>query len=151
MAGLPGSGKTTYAQQQKEQWNAVVFTPDQWHFTLFGDDLRNPEHNRRHSSIESLLWETAKELLLLGTNVVLDFGLWAREEREAFRREALAMGVQTQLHYREVSFPELCRRVQQRNALPGQFNIPMESLQLWWDQFEPPTAEELLTFSQTHI
>jgi predicted kinase len=35
-----------------------------------------------------MLWNIASRALELGTNVILDFGFWAREEREEFRLRA---------------------------------------------------------------
>ena len=61
---------------------------DEWHVRLFGQDAEDQEHDVRHSLIETLLWKIARRALGLGTNVILDFGFWAREEREDYRLRA---------------------------------------------------------------
>ena len=61
MVGLPGSGKTTRAKELERALPAVRLTPDEWHLSLFGDDLGHPEHDTRHDAIEALLggWPSA--------------------------------------------------------------------------------------------
>ena len=39
-----------------------------------------------------MLWNIASRALELGTNVILDFGFWAREEREDYRLRAKRLG-----------------------------------------------------------
>ncbi len=43
-----------------------------------------------------------KKVLRLGVSVVLDFGLWARIERDEMRSAARGLGVGIELHYLEV-------------------------------------------------
>src|SRR5262245_5959805 len=88
MVGLPCSGKTTLAQKLEHEQSALRLTTDEWHIRLFGQDAQEPEHNARHTLIEMLLWNVASRALELGTNVILDFGFWAREEREDYRSRA---------------------------------------------------------------
>ena len=89
MVGLPGSGKTTLAKRLEEETGAVRFTPDEWHIFLFGDDFHDPQqhqlHDSRHDRVEELMWSLGKELLQKGVSVILDFGFWAKEQREERR------------------------------------------------------------------
>ena len=41
MVGLPGSGKTTEAKRIAAECGALRLTPDEWHFSLFGNDFYN--------------------------------------------------------------------------------------------------------------
>ena len=88
MVGLPFSGKTTLARKLEQQCSALRLTTDEWHVRLFGQDAKETEHDSRHSLIETMLWNIASRVLELGTNVILDFGFWAREEREDYRLRA---------------------------------------------------------------
>ena len=81
MVGLPCSGKTTLARQLEIERSALRLTPDEWHLRLFGQDVMEPAHNARHDLIEALLWDLAARALVLGTNVILDFGFWSRDRR----------------------------------------------------------------------
>ena len=69
--------------------------------------------------IEALVWTFASRALELGTNVILDFGFWAREEREDYRSRAKQLGASSEVHFLEVSAEELMRRLARRNSQPS--------------------------------
>ena len=145
MVGLPCSGKTTLAQKLEHELSALRLTPDEWHIPLFGQDAAEPEHDARHSLIEALLWNIASRALELGTNVILDFGFWAREEREDFRLRAKQLGASSEIHFLDVSEDELMRRLEKRNVHPSQecFLIAKETMKPWIASFQKPTPDEL--------
>src|ERR1043165_6752061 len=99
MVGLPCSGKTTLAQKLEHELPALRLNPDEWQIPLFGQDAKEQEHDARHSLIEALLWKIASRALELGTNVILDYGFWAREEREEYRLRARKLGASSETHY----------------------------------------------------
>ncbi len=146
MVGLPFSGKTTLARILERQYSALRLTPDEWQVRLFGQDAREPEHDARHSLIEAMLWNVASRALELGISVILDFGFWARAEREDFRSRAKKLGVGSEIHFLDVSEEELLRRLEIRNSQPSQeyFDISAEMLKPWIVFFQKPTADELL-------
>jgi len=81
----------------------------------------------------------------LGTNVILDFGFWAREEREDFRSRAKQLGASSEVHFMDVPAEELLRRLAERNSQPSQdtFHITEEMMKPWIAFFQRPTADEL--------
>lgn len=103
MVGLPGAGKTTRAKELERETGAIRFTPDEWHLFLFGDDFHDPRehalHDQRHDRVEQLMWGLGKRLLAQGVSVILDYGFWAREQREEKFREARALGADFQIRY----------------------------------------------------
>ena len=145
MVGLPCSGKTTLAKKLEQERSALRLTPDEWQICLFGQDAEEPEHDARHSLIEAMLWNIASRALELGTNVILDFGFWAREEREDYRSRAKQLGASSEVHYLDVSEDELLRRLEERNLRPSQksFLISEEAMKPWIAFFQKPTPDEL--------
>jgi len=145
MVGLPCSGKTSLARKLESERSALRLTPDEWQLRLFGQDAEEPEHDARHSLIETLLWELASRALTLGTNVILDFGFWAREEREDYRARAKHLGARSEVHFFDVPADELLRRLVRRNAQrsPSAFHISEEMMKPWIASFQKPTRDEL--------
>ncbi len=145
MVGLPCSGKTTLAQTLEHELPALRLTLDEWHIHLFGQDAEEPEHDARHSLIEAILWNIASRALELGTNVILDYGFWAREEREDYRLRAKQLGASSEVHHLDVPEDELLRRLEKRNSRPSQvsFLISEEAMKPWMAFFQKPTPDEL--------
>lgn len=145
MVGLPGAGKTTAANQIKDQYQALVLSPDIWQLALFGDDFGQPVHNERHDVIEGLLWQVAEQTLKLGTSVILDFGFWSKAERNAFRQHARVLGVGFRIHFLDTPLAEIEQRLHVRNKANGNdtFHIAFADILGWAEHFQPPTDEEI--------
>ena len=145
MVGLPCSGKTTLARQLEQDYSALRLSLDAWHTRLFGQDAEDDQHDARHSRIESLLWEIATRVLVLGVDVILDFGFWARSEREEYRTRAAELGAASEIHFLDVPGEVLVERLAARNAdlPPEAFYIPEAYLKKWIRLFQPPTPDEL--------
>ncbi len=145
MVGLPGSGKTELAKKLERERSAIRLNIDEWHVPLFGQDASDPEHAARHTVIENLLWGIASRALALGVDVILDFGLWARQEREDYRLRASRLGAASEVIFLDVPEDELLRRLAVRNSQPSQtsFHIPAEMMKPWIASFERPTPDEL--------
>jgi predicted kinase len=145
MVGLPCSGKSTLARQLERELPALRLTTDEWHIRLFGQDANDPEHDTRHLAIEDMLWGIARRGLELGLNVILDFGFWARVEREDYRSRAKQLGARSEIHYLDVPEGELLRRLEERNSQPAghSFIISPEAMRPWMAFFQEPTPDEL--------
>ena len=93
------------------------------------------------------LW---KELLQHGQSVILEDGTWKREERDELRRIAKDLNASTEIHYFDIPFAELWRRLDVRNANPtyGAVPITMELLEESRQRFERPDRAELSLFDR---
>ncbi|WP_246113867.1 AAA family ATPase [Streptomyces montanus] len=146
LCGLPGSGKTTLAKHLANEIPAVRLCPDEWMADL-GIDLFDEQ---TRDQLERRLSQHAQELLKLGQSVILEFGFWARSERDEKRLGARALGVPVELHYLAASIDELCRRLDARNgeAEWGTVPITREMLEEYAELFEAPSSDELSLFDE---
>ena len=85
LVGLPAAGKTTRAKQLASEHSALRLSLDEWMIPLLGQ----PEAERKRDVLEGRMISLALQLLRLDTNVVLDFGCWAKDERSALHRLTL--------------------------------------------------------------
>ncbi len=141
MVGLPAVGKTTRARELAAAWSALRLTPDEWMIPLYG--YEQPEGKR--NVVEGRLLWLALSALRVGVNVVLDFGVWAKDERSALRALAASVGATSELVYVDVDAEEQWRRVQARllTAAATTFEMTREDLEQWRRSFQPPDASEL--------
>lgn len=140
ICGLPGSGKTTLAKQLEGTCQAVRLCPDEWMGTLKLDIY----DEGKRAQIEALQWEIAQKLLTLGNTVIIEWGTWAKSERDILRLRARALDASVELHYLSAPIDVLYDRIQSR----GMENPPIERkmLEKWFKVFQAPTPEELSHF-----
>jgi predicted kinase len=142
--GLPGAGKTTLATQLAADRGAVRLTKDEWLWALGSTPWDDPTREK----VEYELWRLTQEILRHGLSVVLDFGLWARIERDEMRSAARALGVGVELHYLDVPTEELWRRIEAGNSEPPWDRYPIHRADFdgWLRIFQAPDAAELALF-----
>jgi len=147
--GLPGAGKTRLAAQLAADRNAVRLTKDEWLWALGSTPWDEPTREK----VEHELWRLAQEILRRGLSVVLDFGLWARIERDEMRDAARGLGVGIELHYLDVPTEELWRRIEARNSEPPWDSHPIRRADLdrWVRVFQAPDVAELALFDPPPI
>jgi len=127
----------------------VRLTKDEWLWALGSTPWDEPTREK----VEQQLWRLAQEILRLGLTVVLDFGLWARIERDEMREAARSLGVGIELHYLDVPTEELWRRIEVRNSQPPWDTCPIGRTDLngWVRLFQAPDAAELALFDPPPI
>ena len=147
--GLPGAGKTTLAAQLAAERSAVRLTKDEWLWALGS----TPWDETTQERVEQQLWRLTQEILRLGLSVVLDFGLWARVERDELRVTARSLGVGVELHYLDVPTEELWRRIEARYSEPPWDRHPIRRADLdgWVRLFQVPEGAELALFDPPPI
>jgi predicted kinase len=64
MCGLPGSGKTTLAEQLESENRAMRFSIDEWMLTFYGETMSRAEFDERYERCEQMIWNIAERLLL---------------------------------------------------------------------------------------
>lgn len=142
MVGLPGSGKTTRAREIEAR-GALRLTPDEWIVALYGTGLDRAARDAVRDPVEALQWSVARRALALGVDVVLDWGLWSRDERAVYRDAARTLGAEVETVFLDVPPDELWRRIAGRaESASGTLAITRDDLAGWVASFEPPGPGE---------
>ncbi|KQN74112.1 AAA family ATPase [Devosia sp. Leaf64] len=137
IAGLPGTGKSTLAKKLALRFQATIYSPDDWMDAL-GVNLWD---NAVRDAVERLQWQQAQDILRLGGTAIIEWGTWARSERDILRIGARALGSAAELHFLDAEPAVLYARMSAR----GRENPPitLDQLQAYSAAIERPTAEEL--------
>jgi predicted kinase len=146
ICGLPASGKSTLARALAPKIRAVTLDKDRW-TTQLGADPWDDEFRTR---LEQQLWVLSQDLLAHGQSVILEWGHWARAERDEKRLAARALGVGVELHHLDAPLTELIERAERRTASGEWTAAPMTRAHFeeWATIFQPPDEEELRLFDQ---
>src|SRR5207244_828485 len=146
ICGLPASGKSALARKLARKIPGVRLDKDGW-ATQLGADLWDEEFRVR---LEHRLWVLSQDLLARGQSVILEWGHWARVERDEKRLGARALGVGVELHYLDVPVEELIARAERRTESGEWAAAPITRAHFeeWAAIFQPPDAEEFLLFDK---
>ena len=150
ICGPPGAGKTTLAMKLALSRGAVRFSPDEWMEQL-GIDIWDATARER---IEALQWMLTQELLATGTvNVIIEWGTWARSERDLLRERAHQLGATVELHYLEVPPEVLWDRILARGLeyRAGSRSMTHADLLDCCAVFEPPSDSELNLYDVAEV
>lgn len=146
ICGLPASGKSTLARQLAPKIPAIRLDKDGW-VTQLGADVWDDEFR---VCIERQLWALTQELLAQGQSVILEWGHWARVERDEKRLGARALGVGVELHYLHARLEELIERADRRTTSGEWTASPMTRghFENWATIIQSPDEEEFLLFDK---
>jgi predicted kinase len=141
VCGLPCSGKTTLGRRLEVGHGAIRLSPDEWMAALDVDVF----DERTRTLVEQLQWQLAQRLLQLGQLVVIEWGTWARDERDALREGARALGAAVELRFLDPPDDVLWERVRARDAEPpgGRRPLTRAELEGYAASFQRPDSDEL--------
>lgn len=90
ICGKIASGKTYYANQIKEQKNAVILNTDELTYAMF-DNEQGEKYMELAERANQYLMKKAIDIVRVGCNVILDWGFWRSYNRrymnEYFKNE----------------------------------------------------------------
>lgn len=147
VVGHVGAGKTTRARELAAATGAVRLTPDEWMVPLFHHNNPPSAHypGGMRDVLEGRLVWTAAEMLRAGLDVILDFGLWGREERAALNWLAGTLGASTRTEYVRIDPVMQAERVARRwrETPEVTWNVSQADLDRWRTTLHEPDADEL--------
>ncbi|MGH3822037.1 MAG: AAA family ATPase [Pseudonocardiaceae bacterium] len=111
LVGITGSGKTTLAEALVEQGLVRLSVDEQVHHLhgQYGVDYPEHEYFERERPVVDAVRQQLIDHLQVGRDVVLDHGLWLREDRDGWRKTVASAGGTWRLVYLPVQQDELRR------------------------------------------
>ena len=108
------SGKSYYAKQLKEKENAVVLSCDEVTNILFDNDLGD-KHDEMSKRIWNYLLKKSEDIIKTNTNVILDWGFWAKKDRQFITDYFNIKNISCEWHYVDVDKETWQKNISERN------------------------------------
>jgi predicted kinase len=131
LIGLPGSGKSTWAAQQK---GAVTLSSDQMRLLLSGDETNQGIHGRVFAALRFLLRE---RLRLQQRLTIIDATNIRRKDRKPFLKIADALGAVAEAIYFDVGLPTALARNEARLR-----RVPNDAIASMSERLQAPSKDE---------
>ncbi len=137
------SGKSTYARKLKDELGAVILSIDALMLALFPEGA-GEMHDAYVRRTEKYLLDQSLQILETGTDVILDWGLWTREQRSRLRAFYAEHRIENEIHYLRISDAEWSARIRRRNEQKDSsaYYVDEGLLRKAESLFEEPDAEE---------
>ena len=142
VAGPTGAGKTTTTSRIIAASGAIRLSADD---VMSADGIDLWDTGAR-ATIEARQRDGLAEMLRSGADVVVEWGSWARSERDELRAIARTAGATVELIWLDAEPAELFRRVRERGREDPP--ITLDDLQLWHTWIERPTADECASYDR---
>lgn len=140
-------GKSTYAEQLKEEHKAVILSADEIMLAVFGL-YAGEKHDEYAANVRAYLFEKSLEFIQAGVSVILDWGFWTKDARREAKAFYQSRSIECQLHYLDISDAVWRARIDQRNrsVLAGKTTAYIVDSALaakFEARFEPPARDEI--------
>ena len=149
LSGLPGSGKTTYAQKLAKESNGIVFSTDAWMTDLFWMDKRDEDGLdwalERTQRCETRMIATCAQLQALNVSAILDIGFVNLECRQQAYKKLASFNLDYEIRVLQVNKEIRWQRVEQRNQTKSEtysFHVSREMFEFMESHFDPFSSEE---------
>lgn len=146
LIGRIASGKTFIAKRMKKKNPAVLLSCDKLMLTLF-DECLGERHNEMQAKCHRYLFGLSKEICAAGSDVILDFGFWTKEQRREAEDFYRAANIKLKRIFIVSDEDERKKRLKMRNeavknAEGRHYIITPEMLERFDSVFETPDSRE---------
>ena len=107
-------GKSYYASSLLKKEKAVILSCDELTSALFDNDLGD-KHEEILDRIRKYLLKKAVDIISAGSNVILDWGFWTKEDRTKTKQYFLDKGIKYEMHFVDLDDATWERNVAERN------------------------------------
>ncbi len=109
------SGKSAYSEGLRKENSAVILSVDEIMLSLFGNDA-GEAHDTYTERLQSFLMNKSLEFIEAGVSVILDWGFWTKEKRNAVKTFYRSRNIPFELHYISLSGSVWKERILKRNS-----------------------------------
>ncbi|MCL2636894.1 MAG: ATP-binding protein [Oscillospiraceae bacterium] len=143
LCGKVCSGKSTYAEKIRNEYNAVVLNADTLMLSLFDEQL-GEKHDEIDRKVILYLYLMAEKIINTDTNVILDFGFWTCKARQDTRAYFIVRNIDIEFHYVNTPINVIKMNVGKRNENRdgASYYIDENILNKCLDSFEEPSDSE---------
>ena len=148
ICGKIASGKTYYANQIKEQKNAVILNTDELTYAMF-DNEQGEKYMELAERANQYLMKKAIDIVRVGCNVILDWGFWRSYNRRYMNEYFKNENIDVEWHYMDVDDYTWEENIKERNK---KINDGLNKYDCYIDEglrqklienWETPTKEEI--------
>ena len=115
MCGMICSGKSFYAKKLAEEKNAVILSTDEATKILINNE-QGDFYLEFVDKVNLYLRKKAVDIVKTGTDVILDWGFWTREDRRSIKTYLSENGVNYSMYFISISDTDWERNIRERNA-----------------------------------
>lgn len=142
------SGKSYYSKSIRENYNAVIISPDEATYELINNE-QGDFYNIFSERLNKYLTKKVGEIAKAGANVIFERGLWTKEDRKNIKEYFKNIGVECELHYVCVdnetwqkNITERNKKIQKGNG-GSDFYLDEGLLKKLENKWEEPSKEEI--------
>ena len=140
MAGLPASGKTTYAAALAQATGALRLNADEYVAAHFTAEESHADWDTCFAAAAEAIWAIADAQIAAGKDVILDVGFWTRENRDAAKARFTQPQARCVIYYMDTPEAEILARLEKRTGEIARRNVQnFENLK---KIFQPPEKDE---------
>ncbi len=141
------SGKSTYAERLRMEYDAVLLSVDEIMLAMFGL-YAGDRHDEYTERIQEYLFAKSVEIVRNGHPVILDWGFWTKQKRAAARAYYQSRNIACEFHYIDISDSVWRERVERRNRMVSAgeteaYLIDDNLAEKFAGLFEPPSDSEI--------
>lgn len=154
LCGLPGSGKTTYADEMTKNKNILKLSIDERMLANFGVPGKDYPSEKYNDYKKKVIFDIKQEIIRSLENsqsLILDFGVWRQKDRNFFRQFVEDNGAELKLVYFKANKELLLKRLRGRNIIENStaINVDESILNDALAVFEEPSNEKELVIIQS--
>ncbi|WP_428242057.1 AAA family ATPase [Gynuella sp.] len=144
LTGKVASGKTTYARKMEAEKKAVFLSIDELQLSIFGSSPTREQLDNSYEGARAYQFKEALKFLENGIDVLFDWGLWKKTERQKYKEELQKHGFEVVIIYFKVSDEVRLEWNSKRNSGSDETSFKIEShdVALFDSMYEEPTDEE---------